>query len=91
MPRKKFSWKRSTGISKIKRKIARETGIPTTKSGRKKKIKKIATGGGCALVVLASVLIIIIVIFILRWFKLKEKDHLKHRSWYRVIILMFIT
>ena len=40
MPRKKFSWKRATGISKIKYKIVRKTDIPTTKSGRKRKIKK---------------------------------------------------
>ena len=32
-----FSWKRATGVTKIKRKIAKATGIPTTKSGRKSK------------------------------------------------------
>lgn len=32
-----FSWKRATGISKAKNKIARTTHIPTTKSGRKRK------------------------------------------------------
>lgn len=32
-----FSWKRVSGISNVKRKIAKATGIPTTKSGRKKK------------------------------------------------------
>lgn len=32
-----FSWKRATGITKIKRKISKVTGIPTTKSGRKNK------------------------------------------------------
>lgn len=32
-----FSWKRAIGISKTKSKIAKATGIPTTKSGRKKK------------------------------------------------------
>lgn len=32
-----FSWKRALGVSKAKTKIARETGIPTTKAGRKKK------------------------------------------------------
>lgn len=32
-----FSWKRALGISKTKTKIARATGIPTTKSGIKRK------------------------------------------------------
>lgn len=32
-----FSWKRATGISKAKSKIAKATGIPTTKAGRKRK------------------------------------------------------
>lgn len=32
-----FSWKRATGISKAKSKVAKATGIPTTKAGRKRK------------------------------------------------------
>lgn len=32
-----FSWKRAVGITSAKRKIARATGIPTTKAGRKRK------------------------------------------------------
>lgn len=32
-----FSWKRATGVTKVKRKIAKATGIPTTKTGRKNK------------------------------------------------------
>lgn len=32
-----FSFKRLTGISKIKTKVARSTGIPTTKQGRTRK------------------------------------------------------
>ena len=35
-----FSWKRATGISKVKRKVAKATGIPTTKQGRKQKRNK---------------------------------------------------
>ena len=41
IPGLSFSWKRAVGISSAKRKIAKVTGIPTTKSGRKKKIGKI--------------------------------------------------
>lgn len=36
-----FSLKRATGISEIKRTISKTTGIPTTKSGRQKKLGKI--------------------------------------------------
>lgn len=32
-----FSWKRALGVTKAKRKIAKVTGIPTTKAGRKRK------------------------------------------------------
>lgn len=32
-----FSWKRALGVSKVKSKIAKTTGIPTTKQGRKRK------------------------------------------------------
>lgn len=32
-----FSWKRAFGITKAKRKIAKVTGIPTSKAGRKRK------------------------------------------------------
>lgn len=33
-----FSWKRFVGISRLKSDIARKTGIPTTRSGRQRKI-----------------------------------------------------
>jgi hypothetical protein len=33
-----FSWSRVFGISAFKSKIARQTGIPTTDSGRKRKL-----------------------------------------------------
>ena len=33
-----FSWKRFIGITQAKQKIARETGIPMTKSGAERKI-----------------------------------------------------
>ena len=32
-----FSWKRALGITSAKRKIAKATGISTTKAGRKRK------------------------------------------------------
>lgn len=36
-----FSWKRATGITNAKRKIAKATGIPTTKQGPKRKAQNI--------------------------------------------------
>ena len=36
-----FSWKRFLGISSLKNKIARLTGIPTTKEGLKRKAQSI--------------------------------------------------
>ena len=36
-----FSWKRLLGITKVKQKIARQTGIPTTKSGLERKFGSI--------------------------------------------------
>ena len=36
-----FSWKRALGITKAKRKIARATGIPTTKAGRQRKRERL--------------------------------------------------
>ena len=35
-----FSWKRALGITRLKQKIARKTGIPTTKEGRQRKIER---------------------------------------------------
>ncbi len=33
-----FSWKRLLGITSVKQKIARKTGIPTTKGGMERKL-----------------------------------------------------
>jgi hypothetical protein len=52
-----FSMKRATGVTKMKRKIAKATGIPTTKSGRKAKARRLATGGGCLVNVVVYILL----------------------------------
>lgn len=36
-----FSWKRAVGISGLKNKISRKTGIPLTKIGRQRKLGSI--------------------------------------------------
>ena len=38
IPGVSFSWRRVLGITKAKQKIARKTGIPTTKQGLERKI-----------------------------------------------------
>ena len=43
--RRRPSLKTALGITKVKRNIARTTGIPTTKSGRKRKFLNTITGG----------------------------------------------
>ena len=64
-----FSMKRLTGVTDAKRKVAKATGIPTTKQGRRNKARRIATGGGClvtimipALLVTAAIVLIICLI-----------------------------
>lgn len=38
IPGLSFSWKRALGITRMKQKFARETGIPTSKAGIERKI-----------------------------------------------------
>ena len=38
-----FSWKRAVGITSTKQKFARQTGIPTTKSGLDRKVGSMIT------------------------------------------------
>lgn len=52
MNRGGFSWKRLTGISAAKSRFARATGIPTTRSGRQRKVGRMVTGGGCLMTIL---------------------------------------
>ena len=40
IPGLSFSWKRTLGITQLKQKIARETGIPTSKQGIERKVGK---------------------------------------------------
>ena len=38
IPGLSFSWKRALGITQAKQKVARETGVPTSKAGAERKI-----------------------------------------------------
>lgn len=35
-----FSWKRALGITALRQRIARKTGVPTTKQGRQRKLER---------------------------------------------------
>ncbi len=41
IPGLSFSWKRALGVTSAKRKIAKATGIPTTKQGRRAKLGRL--------------------------------------------------
>lgn len=60
-----FSWKRATGITRVKSKISRSTGIPLTKSGRQRKVGKMMTGGCCCIPFILMVSIPAFVILLL--------------------------
>lgn len=50
-----FSWKRALGISSAKSRLSRMIGIPLTRSGRERKLGRMATGGGCAFIIGAGI------------------------------------
>lgn len=65
IPGVSFSTKRALGITKAKQRIARTTGIPTTKSGRQRKFGSMMAGGsGCILPILSILVIVLSIIFI---------------------------
>ena len=60
-----FSWKRALGITSAKQRIARATGIPTTKQGRRNKIRRMTSCCGCLVEVLSFMFAIAALIAIL--------------------------
>jgi len=40
IPGLSFSWKRATGVTKVKRKIGKAIGVPLTSTGRQAKVGK---------------------------------------------------
>jgi len=59
IPGVSFSWKRALGITRAKQRFARATGIPTTRSGRQRKVGK-AAGCGCMLPALGFLVVILV-------------------------------
>ena len=63
IPGVSFSWKRATGITGAKQRIARATGIPTTKQGRQRKIGQYASCGGCSTLFVGFLTLSVLFIF----------------------------
>lgn len=59
IPGLSFSWKRALGVTSAKRKFSQATGIPATKAGRRRKIRRMASGGclGTMLVCVLSIFV----------------------------------
>lgn len=63
-----FSVKRATGISAAKSKIARATGVPTTKAGRKRKVQRTvskAATGGCLTLVIEAIAVVAVIALVI--------------------------
>lgn len=60
-----FSMKRALGVTRVKSKISRATGIPLTKTGRQRKVGKMGTSGCCVpfSIIILSFLSLIVTIF----------------------------
>jgi len=64
IPGVSFSWNRALGITNAKRKIARATGIPTTRSGRQRKAARMMGCGGCMVELLGMITLFIFILLI---------------------------
>ncbi len=60
IPGLSFSWKRALGVSSAKRRVARYTGIPTTRQGRQAKLGRSI---GCLIPTLLVLLVPILLFF----------------------------
>jgi len=62
IPGVSFSLNRALGVTNAKRKIARATGIPTTRSGRQRKAARLMGCGGCLMELAGMALLISIAV-----------------------------
>jgi len=60
-----FSWKRAVGITSAKQKFARYTGIPTTKQGRRNKLRRMTGCGGCLIQVIGIIAFVVGVLIVI--------------------------
>lgn len=58
-----FSWKRFLGVTRVKQKISRTTGIPMSKSGLEQKVGRlIIHSGGCSVIILIPISLLILIL-----------------------------
>jgi hypothetical protein len=60
IPGLSYSWKRAVGISSVKQRIARTTGIPTTRQGRQRKVGRMV---GC-MIPMSLITIAFVIVFV---------------------------
>lgn len=58
-----FSMNRALGITSVKQKFARATGIPTTRQGRDQKLGRMISGSGCMFCLIFIIVTSTILIF----------------------------
>ena len=63
--RRGFSWKRALGITSAKQRFARWTGVPTTRRGRRAKMKRKTGCSGCLVEVLGVAALVVGVLVLL--------------------------
>jgi peptidoglycan hydrolase-like protein with peptidoglycan-binding domain len=59
IPGMSFSWKRALGVTSVKRKFSRATGIPTTRSGRQRKAARLM---GCLMPISIACCVVILMV-----------------------------
>jgi len=62
IPGLSFSWKRALGVSTAKRRIARATGVPTTRQGRQAKVGRAM---GCLVPTLVALAVPVLVVILI--------------------------
>jgi hypothetical protein len=65
IPGLSFSLNRALGITRMKQRFARSTGIPTTKAGMERKIGRAVTRGCCLMPVLSFLIVLGSIVFTL--------------------------
>jgi hypothetical protein len=71
--------------TKVKRKISKTTGIPTSSSGKKRKAQKAATGGGC----LIPIILIMIIVTSMIVVGCSSKSKAESNQYYKQAVLAF--
>lgn len=59
-----FSWKRAVGISGLKNRISRKTGIPLTRQGRQRKLGRMM---GCRTIAIIYLMIFFSIVAFVKW------------------------